>query len=62
MYDPLKATSPHTKPSKVPGEPGKNDIRRITDALKGLRFGSVEVIIQDARIIQIQRLEKKRLV
>jgi hypothetical protein len=49
-------------PLKSSKELGKHDIRRITDALKGLRFGSVEVIVQDARIIQIQRLEKKRLI
>ena len=42
--------------------PEEKEVRHILKALKGLRFGSVEVIVQDARIVQIQRLEKKRLV
>ena len=29
-------------------------------ALKGIRFGSVEVIIHDSRVVQIERKEKLR--
>ena len=29
-------------------------------ALKGIRFGSIEVIIHDSRIVQIERKEKLR--
>jgi len=29
-------------------------------ALKGIRFGSVEVIIHDSRVVQIERKEKVR--
>ena len=35
--------------------------RHIHDALHGLRFGMVTVIVQDGVVIQIDRTEKKRL-
>ena len=44
------------------------DVRRqrealeIQNALRGLRFGSVNVIVQDGIVVQIDRTEKKRLV
>jgi hypothetical protein len=35
-------------------------IRRIVSAISGVRFGSVEVVIQDSRVVQIERKEKFR--
>jgi len=35
-------------------------IRRIANAISGVRFGSVEVVIQDSRVVQIERKEKFR--
>lgn len=29
-------------------------------ALKGIRFGSVEIIVHDSRVVQIERKEKTR--
>jgi hypothetical protein len=37
------------------------DLQAIRDALKGLRFGNVNVIVQDGVIVQIERTEKHRL-
>ncbi len=34
---------------------------RIHDALRGLRFGEVTVIVQDGVVVQIERTEKLRL-
>ncbi len=34
---------------------------QIRDSLRGLRFGSVNVIVQDGVVIQIDRTEKRRL-
>ena len=34
---------------------------RLAQALSGLRFGSVEIVIQDGRVVQIERKEKFRL-
>jgi hypothetical protein len=40
---------------------GENEIlRRIANAINGVRFGSVEVVIQDSRVVQIERKEKFR--
>ena len=34
---------------------------RIEAALRGLRFGTVTVVIQDGVVVQIERMEKLRL-
>jgi hypothetical protein len=36
-------------------------LNQIRDSLRGLRFGSVNVIVQDGVVIQIDRTEKRRL-
>jgi hypothetical protein len=33
----------------------------VLEAVRGIRYGSVEVVIHDARIVQIERREKVRL-
>ena len=35
-------------------------LRQIASAISGVRFGSVEVVIQDSRVVQIERKEKFR--
>ena len=43
---------------------GEEQLRRIeeelTNALSEIRFGSIEIIIQDSRVVQIERREKVR--
>lgn len=34
---------------------------RIRDALRGLRFGEVTVIVQDGVVVQVERTEKLRV-
>lgn len=34
--------------------------RHVLDALAGIRYGSVEVLLHDGRIVQIERKEKLR--
>jgi hypothetical protein len=41
-------------------EPGDEVLRRIANAISGVRFGSFEVVIQDSRVVQIERKEKFR--
>jgi hypothetical protein len=36
-------------------------LTQIRDSLRGLRFGSVNIIVQDGVVIQIDRTEKRRL-
>ena len=46
-----------------PSREGTTDdaILQIRDSLRGLRFGSVNIIVQDGVVIQIDRTEKRRL-
>jgi hypothetical protein len=41
--------------------PTEDELREIAASLRGLRFGSVNILVQDGVIIQIDRTEKKRL-
>jgi hypothetical protein len=35
-------------------------VRRILKALAGLDYGSVEIIVQDSRVVQIERTQRSR--
>ena len=37
-------------------------IQQILAAIRGVRFGQVQIIIQDSRVVQIDKTEKLRLV
>jgi hypothetical protein len=39
----------------------EKELQQIRDALRNLRFGSVNIIVQDGVIVQIDRTEKRRL-
>lgn len=57
-------SEPISKQSKTPAaEQGSADdaVNQIRDSLRGLRFGSVNIIVQDGVVIQIDRTEKRRL-
>ncbi len=58
----MKADSTLTGRREVQREPDPGDeiLRRIAIAISGVRFGSVEVVIQDSRVVQIERKEKFR--
>lgn len=34
----------------------------VASAARGLRYGSIEVVVHDARVVQIIRTEKRRIV
>jgi hypothetical protein len=36
-------------------------LERIEDALRGLRYGTVTVVVQDGVVVQVDRTEKLRL-
>ena len=40
---------------------GGEEINVILDAIKSTKFGEVTVIVQDGYIVQVNRLEKRRL-
>jgi hypothetical protein len=37
-------------------------LRQILTAIQGVRYGQVQIIIQDSRVVQIDKTEKVRLV
>jgi hypothetical protein len=41
--------------------PTEEELREISASLRGLRYGSVSIVVQDGVIIQIDRVEKRRL-
>jgi len=54
-----------SKPIKNPANERANEgdeaLNQVRDSLRGLQFGSVNIIVQDGVIIQIDRTEKRRL-
>lgn len=58
----MKVDSILTTSPDVQSEAQASDevLRRIANAISGVRFGSVEVVIQDSRVVQIERKEKFR--
>ena len=38
----------------------EQDLTHVVSALRGVRYGSVEITIHDSRIVQIERREKLR--
>lgn len=34
--------------------------RQITQMLEGIRFGSIEIVVHDSKVVQIERKEKLR--
>jgi hypothetical protein len=58
----MKPDSILTSRRDLQPEPDSGDeiLRRIASAISGVRFGSVEVVIQDSRVVQIERKEKFR--
>jgi hypothetical protein len=41
--------------------PPRAVVESIVDALRGLRFGSIVVTVQDGVVVQIDRIDKRRL-
>lgn len=53
-------TMPTDIPKRSPEQP-HDVVQSILEALHGLRYGSVEIIVHDGRVVQIERREKVRL-
>jgi hypothetical protein len=43
------------------GQVDKDVADKVLMALQGIRYGSVEIIIHDSRVVQIERKEKVRI-
>jgi hypothetical protein len=42
-------------------EPSPDLRTTLLEAIKGIRYGSVEIIIHDSKVVQIERKEKMRI-
>lgn len=40
---------------------GETVLQQIADALRGLKFGVISIIVQDGVVVQLERTEKRRL-
>lgn len=47
---------------RLPAGISHEQLAEILELLGGLRYGSVQIIVQDGVIVQIDRTEKKRIV
>ncbi len=45
----------------IPSGVSDDAIEQIRQALAGLQFGTVSIVVQDGVVIQIERTERKRL-
>jgi hypothetical protein len=61
----IAVTEPISHQPHIPGRERSSvadeAMNQIRDSLRGLRFGSVNIIVQDGVVIQIDRTEKHRL-
>lgn len=49
-------------PNLATADPDREqELAHIREALRGLRFGAVNVIVQDGVVVQIDRTEKRRV-
>ncbi|MZP29935.1 DUF2292 domain-containing protein [Heliobacterium undosum] len=55
-----KPAAPETNPGTAQGQGQSSLRRRIIEAVGGLRYGEVVIVIQKGRIVQIERTEKRR--
>jgi hypothetical protein len=39
----------------------EHELSQIRDALRGLRFGAINIVVQDGVVVQIDRTEKRRV-
>jgi hypothetical protein len=63
---PRKTIAMSQAPATPPGAannrlPTDDELREVAASLRGIRFGSVTIVVQDGVIIQIDKTEKRRL-
>lgn len=51
----------HGEGASTPQDNSDSAWRVVRDAVKGLQFGTVTVIVQDGVVVQVERTERRRL-
>jgi hypothetical protein len=54
-------SAPQSNPPSSEQGLRSEELAQIHDALRGLKFGTVNVIVQDGVVVQIDRTEKRRI-
>jgi hypothetical protein len=49
-------------PAQEPEAEETQVVRMILRAIREIRYGSVQIVIQDSKVVQIEKVEKIRLV
>ena len=57
----MSTTEPNLPSPAGPEADRELELAHVRDALRGLRFGAVNIIVQDGVIVQIDRTEKRRV-
>jgi hypothetical protein len=52
---------PRDESASEPDDSRRSALEEIAGALRGLQFGEVTIIVQDGVIVQLDRLERRRL-
>lgn len=56
--DPAGSAGPHTSPDDSTLPPAL--LRQLEQALHSIRYGTIELVIHDGRVVQLERREKVR--
>lgn len=60
---PGKKSAPLATTQETVPEPDEAElVRRILRALAGLEYGAVEIIVQNSKVVQIERTQRSRFV
>jgi hypothetical protein len=57
----VKKQFPHDEQDSESPARRDDPLPHIADALRGLRYGQLTILIQDGVVVQIERTEKRRL-
>jgi hypothetical protein len=55
------STAQNGKPAASLANENSEEVKAILEAVRSTRFGEITVIVQDGFVVQINRLEKRRL-
>jgi hypothetical protein len=61
ISEPSKQSMGDPSANGAASSPFEVALEQIRDALRGLRFGNVSIVVQDGVVVQIERTEKRRL-
>jgi hypothetical protein len=49
-----------TPPTPEPERADRGALRYVEEALRGLQFGAVTIVVQDGVVVQVERTERRR--